>query len=256
MPDVLKAAILGIVQGVTEFFPVSSSAHLRALRTVFEFHVEGLAFDIAVHVATLFAVIIYFRRELIAILRGDSTIGTLTRLALASVPIFAVGYFFGSAREGLSLWVLVSGWVISGTYLLLIRGRGGKTSYDRLSFARTLVVGVAQSLAFLPGMSRSGTTIASGMLLGLSRESAATFSFLLAIPAILGAGAFQCIQLLRGETALAGLGLAVTIAMPMAFIVGMIAIHLLLRIVRGNSFYRFGWYNLGAALMFALYLAA
>jgi undecaprenyl-diphosphatase len=250
----MKAAILGIVQGLTEFFPISSSAHLRALRTVFGFQVEGLAFDIAVHVATLLAIVIYFRREIFEILRGSRAIGILTRLAVASVPLFTVGYIFGSAREDLSLWVLVGCWAISGTYLLLTRGREGERSYDGISFIRALIIGVAQSLAFLPGMSRSGTTIVSGMLLGMSRESAATFSFLLAIPAILGAGAYQCLRLLRGGESLEGLGLAVTIAMPVAFLVGMIAIHLLLRIVRGDCFYRFGWYNLSAALAFAAYL--
>lgn len=254
MPDALKAAILGFVQGVTEFFPISSSAHLRALRTVFGFHVEGLAFDIAVHVATLFAVLIYFRREIFDVLRGNSTGTILARLAVASVPLFAVGYLFGGARESLSLWILVSCWVISGTYLLLTRGLGGGMSYDRISFVRTLLVGVAQSLAFFPGMSRSGSTIAAGLLLGMSRESAATFSFLLAIPAILGAGAYQCLQLMRGARSLDGLALAVTVAMPVAFVVGMVAIHLLLRIVRGDTFYRFGWYNLGAALVFSAYL--
>ena len=125
-----------------------------------------------------------------------------------------------------------------------------------IGFVRTVLVGVAQSLAFFPGMSRSGSTIAAGMLLGMSRESAATFSFLLAIPAILGAGAYQCLQLMRGDHSIEGLGLAVTIAMPVAFIVGMVAIHLLLRIVRGDSFYRFGWYNLGAAVVFSVYLVS
>ena len=254
MFEALKAAFLGFVQGVTEFFPISSSAHLRALRTVFDFEVEGLAFDIAVHVATLFAVVIYFRSEIVQVFRGGRTVGIVTRLAVASVPLFVVGYLFGAARERLSLWILVSCWLLSGTYLLLTRGLAGKSAYDRLSFGRTLLVGVAQSLAFFPGMSRSGSTIAAGLWLGLSRESAATFSFLLAIPAILGAGAYQVLEFFRGTTSFEGLGLAAGVAMPVAFIVGLLSIHLLLRIIRGDAFYRFGWYNLGAALVFSLYL--
>ncbi len=221
---------------------------------MFGFDVEGLTFDVAVHVATLLAVIIYFRGEIIQILRGERTAGILARLALASVPLFVVGYFFGSRREHLSLWVLVSCWLFSGTYLLLIRGLAGKASYDRLSFPRALLVGAAQSLAFFPGMSRSGSTIAAGLLVGMSRDSAATFSFLLAIPAILGAGAYQCLELVRGEASLNGVGLAVAVAMPVAFAVGLVAIHLLLRIVRGGRFHRFGWYNLAAALVFSIYL--
>lgn len=254
MPDVLKAAILGFVQGLTEFFPISSSAHLRALRTVFGFEVEGLAFDIAVHVATLLAVLIYFRREILEVLRGGSAMKIALRLAVASIPLFALGYLFGSDRERLSLWVLVSCWVISGTYLLLTRGLDGGKSYEQIPLGSVLLVGVAQSLAFFPGMSRSGVTIAAGMLVGLRRDAAATFSFLLAIPAILGAGAYQGLELLGGGQSLEGLAMAVTVAMPVAFAVGMLAIHLLLRAVRGDVFYRFGWYNLAAAVAFALYL--
>ena len=254
MLEVLKAVLLGIVQGLTEFFPISSSAHLRVLREVLDFKVEGLQFDVAVHLATLLAVVIYFRREISALARGPHLVAMGGRLALASAPLFIVGYLAGSYRESLSLWVPVVCWLFSGTYLLLLRGRTGKRSYEGLTSIQTLAIGVAQSAAFFPGMSRSGSTIAVGIFLGLEREAAAKFSFLLAIPAILGATAYSMLKLLTNPKGTEGLALAVGVAMPVSFAVGLVAIHWLLQIIRGDRFHRFGWYNLCAAHLFALYL--
>ncbi len=254
MSEPAKAAVLGLVQGISEFFPISSSAHLRALRVILDFQVEGLAFDIAVHVATLGAVVVYFRREILSIARGPKAVPVALRLAAASIPLFLIGYLFGGHRESLSLWVLVLCWLFSGTYLLLLKGIKGDKNFTSLSLPRIALIGVAQSLAFFPGMSRSGSTIAAGLLVGLSRDQAATFSFLLAIPAILGAGAYQTLKFVRDDADTGSLGLALGIAMPVAFVVGLLAIHLLLRMVRGNAFYRFGYYNLAAAMAFASYL--
>ncbi len=254
--DALKAALLGLVQGLTEFLPISSSAHLKVLRELLSFSVEGLAFDIAVHLATLVAVLLYFRADWIGVLRErEGRLRMLALLAVACIPLFAIGFFLRDAREGLSLWVPVVCWTISGSYLLLLRGKGGDRPYRQLSFGAALLIGLAQACAFFPGMSRSGCTIAAGLVLGLERESAARFSFLLSIPAILGASASQVLDITRGAE-LEGLAWAAGVAMPVAFAVGLGAIHLLVKLVRSDLFYRFGWYNLAAAIAFGAYLAA
>jgi len=255
MTEGLKAAFLGLVQGLTEFLPVSSSAHLLALRHVVGFQVEGLTFDVALHLATLLAVLVYFRREIIDAAWSEERWGILVRLAIATLPSVAAGLLFSAAREDPPLWVPAAGWIFSGSYLLLSRGRAGTRAYATAPLGSILLVGVAQSLALFPGVSRSGATITAGLWLGLGRDDAAKFSFLLAIPAILGAGLLETRKILHSSGAHGDLWTAIGIAMPVAFVVGMIAIHLLLRIVRANFFHRFGWYNLAAAAALLAYLA-
>ena len=254
MSDAWKAIVLGCVQGVTEFLPVSSSAHLLALRHILGFEVEGIAFDLAVHLATLLAVIIYFRRQIGALALGRGGWRVTGRLLLGTAPVVAAGLLFASLREDPSPWAPVIGWVFSGCYLGLSRGRGGSASQTTLSLPRVALVGLAQALSLFPGVSRSGSSITAGLWLGLAREEAARFSFLLAIPATLLAIGYQALKLLRSPGPHTGLWAAAGVAMPVAFVVGMLCIHLLLRLVRTDSFHRFGWYNLTAAAGLALYL--
>jgi undecaprenyl-diphosphatase len=252
--EAVKAAILGLIQGVTEFFPISSSAHLRVFRDVLDLRVESLAFDVSVHLATLFAVFIYFRRDIARILRGPDLVPTGWRLLVGTIPSVAVGLLLKSSREGLSPWFVVGGWTFSAAYLLLSRGREGAGDYPRLSLRRVLGIGLAQSLAIFPGVSRSGSTISAGLWLGLTREAAARFSFFLAIPAILGACVLGGLDLVRSPGGHESLYAAAAVAMPFAFVSGLVAIHFLLRAVRSDRFHRFGWYNLVAAIAFAAYL--
>jgi len=250
----IKAALLGLVQGVTEFLPVSSSAHLLALERILGFSVKGLAFDVSLHVATLLAVVWYFRRELSRLFRGDSFRPVMLRLLLGSIPVAALGFLLAEFREDVPSWVAVGGWTISGIYLLTTRGLGGSTVHERLPYPRVLLVGLAQAASIFPGISRSGSTIAAGLWLGLQRESAAEFSFFLAIPAMLGAGAHEARHLLESpEPPGQVLGLC-AVGVPIAFVVGTAAIHFLMRIVRQGAFHRFGAYNLCAAAGFAAYL--
>lgn len=252
--EAIKAAFLGLVQGITEFFPVSSSAHLLALRHVLGFKVEGLAFDVALHFATLLAVIIYFRREIAMVLKSAQRWPVFVRLVVAMLPSVAAGLLFAKARENLHPAYAVAGWTFSGAYLLSLRHRRGTKAYADAPMGTALGIGFAQALAIFPGVSRSGATITAGVWLGLEREQAARFSFLLSIPAIFGAGVFEARHFLSG-TQVEGDFLAATVcAMPVAFLVGLGAIHLLLRIVRADVFHRFGWYNLLAALAFGVYL--
>jgi undecaprenyl-diphosphatase len=255
MWEVLKAVLLGFVQGVTEFLPISSSAHLLALEQVLDFHLEGIAFDVSLHLATLLAVIIYFRRDLLRLLMPDRLWVVGPRIVLATIPIGVAGFLLASFREDISPWFAVGGWTFSAGYLLLTRGRGGTLTYDRLSLGKAMGIGTAQALSIFPGVSRSGSTIAGGLWLGLAREEAARFSFLLAIPAMLGAGLHEGLKLAKNPDVPENFWALCASGVPVALLVGLVAIHVLLKAVRGSIFHRFGWYNLGAATLFGVYLA-
>lgn len=256
MPEIVKAAILGIVQGITEFLPISSSAHLLALREVLDFHLEGVAFDVSLHLATLLAVLLYFRGEIADLFRSDRFWPVILRVTLATLPVGAAGFLLASFREDISSWFAVGGWTFSSIYLLASRGRGGQAVYRTLSIPRAVAVGLAQALSIFPGVSRSGSTIAAGLWLGLTRESAARFSFLLAIPAMMGAGLHEALKLAKEPEVPSEFWALCATGAPIALIVGLFAIHALLRVVRGDGFYRFGYYNLAAAALFAVFLVA
>ena len=254
MSEELKALVLGAVQGLTEFFPISSSAHLLALQKALSFSVKGLAFDVSLHLATLLAVLVYFRHEILHVFRGASRWQILLRIGIATVPSVVVLLLFGKYREELPSGFAVGGWLFSGIYLLWTEGKGGAKSYAEAPVSSALAIGMAQSLSILPGVSRSGSTIAAGLWLNLSREDAAKFSFLLAIPAIAGAGVVEGWHLYNSGESQDKLWTLAGIGMPVSFLVGMVTIHLLLRVVKSNFFHRFGWYNLCAALVFTVYL--
>jgi undecaprenyl-diphosphatase len=251
-----KALFLGFVQGATEFLPVSSSGHLIAAHTVLDVHQE-LSFDVSLHVATLAAVLIYFARDLLRLVRSPELWPVGWRVLVGTIPAGLIGYAFREWRENVPPWFVVGGWLISASYLLLTAGRHGERTYSRIPLDRAFFIGGSQGIAaVLPGFSRSGASIASGLWLGLDRDQAFRFSFLLAIPVMLGAGVVEGRKLLHGEAAMVPGGwLAIGLAMLAAFAVGLAAIHLLARAVTGNKFHRFGWYNLAAAIAFAIFLA-
>jgi len=255
LTDVVKAALLGMIQGATEFLPVSSSGHLIAAKEVFGFSAE-LAFDVALHLATLAAVLIYFGRYIIQLLKTPRWRAVAWRVILGTIPAGAIGFAFRSWREDIPPWFVVGGWLASAAYLILTAGRGGSTSVPEVSPVRAFLIGATQGIAaVLPGFSRSGASIASGLWLGLDREEAFRFSFLLAIPAMLGAGLVEGRGLLGPEgVEVPGGWPALILAMAAAFGVGLLAIHVLFRAVAKNHFHRFGWYNLCVAAAFAIYL--
>ena len=256
MSDVVKAVVLGFVQGATEFLPVSSSGHLIALKQIFRFDAD-LAFDVCLHIATLVAVFIYFGRELVRLARSADAWPIAVRVIVGTIPAGLIGWAIEKQREHTPSWFVVVGWAISATYLFLTANRGGSGTYARLTLFRAFLIGGSQGIAAaLPGFSRSGISISSGLWLGLERKQAFAFSFLLAIPVILGAGLVDGLKLFRGEASpVPGGWPALAAAMVAAFAVGLVAIHVVYRAVVGNRFHRFGLYNLTAGVLFAIYLA-
>ncbi|MCA1768890.1 MAG: undecaprenyl-diphosphate phosphatase [Halomonas sp.] len=208
--DWMQVILLSIVQGVTEFLPVSSSAHLILVPVLTAWDDQGLAFDVALHIGSLSAVVLYFRQELVRMTR--SWVGSLrggekdqdARLGwwvlLATLPVCIIGFAF---RDVVALGMrspIIIGVSLIGFGLLLgyadWRRRGERSEYQ-LGLKDVLIIGGAQALALIPGTSRSGITITAALLLGMSREGAARFSFLLSIPVIALAGGLEIVGLIR-----------------------------------------------------------
>lgn len=268
---VLFAAILGIVQGLTEFLPVSSSAHLILAHDALRFDLaDDLSFDVSLHTGTLLALLAAFWRPLWRYLRAF--LRSLRRPAFASdvdqrvawfllvgsVPAAVVGLLLEDAAEtvlrkpGLIAVTLAIGGVL---FLLVERFRRREGAIERLSFLRLLVVGLGQSLAIIPGISRSGVTIIAGMSQGLSRSEATKLSFLLAAPIIAGAGLKRL-----GTFVGAGFGsnelIVFAVGTFAATIVGYAAIRFLLRYVQGHTLAAFAYYRFVlAAVVFAAIIA-
>ena len=204
----LQTVILALIQGLSEFLPVSSSAHLVLPAEVFGWADQGLAFDVAVHVGSLGAVLFYFRRDVQSIVVGvfksvgghrsqEGDLGWM--LAVATLPVLLAGFFFEDyIEQNLRSAQVIAYATIVGAVLLAIADRWNKQSRDiaQMTLFLALAIGCAQMLALIPGTSRSGATITMALLLGFQRVAAARFSFLLSIPVILAGGLWQMLGLL------------------------------------------------------------
>jgi len=208
-----EAIILGIIQGLTEFLPVSSSGHLVLFQQLFGLKEAELFFDVCVHLGTLVAVIIVFRQEIIKIIsallqlvslagqkekflqnvKSDPELKMAVFIVIGSIPTAILGLLFASIADRLFSSALITGLMlmVTGLLLWLTRKAGThavSTSIGHLTPGKAFIIGIVQGLAIIPGISRSGSTISTGLLLGVDRETAARYSFLLSIPAIVGAG--------------------------------------------------------------------
>jgi undecaprenyl-diphosphatase len=246
-----QALVLGLVQGLTEFLPVSSSGHLILVPHVFGWPDQGLAFDAAMHLGTLGALLAYFRVEIVEILRGDIARGIAVLLIAASVPALAVGWLTNAWIEAnlrsplviaaaTALWGLVMWWADRRA----IRPReGAGDPLARVGWGQGMAVGCAQALALIPGTSRSGITITTGLLAGLDRATAARFSFMLGIPVTGAAGAYKALHLLRGGIAPGESG-PLAVAVVAAFASGWLAVWFLVNYLKHRSLLPFVIYRL------------
>ncbi len=253
--DIVQLVVLAIVQGLTEFLPVSSSAHLILVPLVLRWPDQGLVFDIAVHLGTLIAVIAYFRTELVAMafdwvrsLTGGGTSGN-SRLAwwviLGTLPAVIIGYLFkGMIETDLrSPWVIALATIGFGLLLWFADSKKSKSRNEyQLTLGNVTLIGCFQALALIPGTSRSGITMTAGLLLGLSRESAARFSFLLSIPIILASGVLQILELSRSTQAVDWIALLA--ALVLSAVSAGLCIHLFLRLIERIGMLPFVIYRL------------
>jgi undecaprenyl-diphosphatase len=262
--DFFKAVFLGVLQGLTEFLPISSSAHLRIFPELFGWGDPGAAFTAVIQIGTEVAVLLYFRKDIWRIgstwlrslrrpeLRGelDSRMGWY--VIVGSLPIVVLGVLLKDVIEQdfRNLWVIATMLIVLGL-ILGVADRAGRSDrgVDEMTLRHSVLLGLAQACALVPGVSRSGATISMGRFLGYDRESATRFAFLLAIPAVVGAGLFELPEIPHGDNAYGPL--PTLVATLVSFVVGYAAIAWLLRYVSTRSYLPFVVYRvlLGAGTL-------
>ncbi len=244
---------MGIVQGLTEFLPVSSSGHLVIVPSLLGWEdpfITSLEFSVMLHIGTLIALLVYFRRDWLrlvpaglATIRDRSFAGDPDRrlawlIAAATVPALVAGFLLSDLAENQFRQVgLVALMLVVGAAILWLAERSGRRdrTIDGMSVPVAVAIGGAQALALVPGISRSGISIAAGLFAGLEREAAARFSFLMATPVTAAAGAYEGLTLLRGESDVVVQGGPLLVGMVASLVAGFVAIALLLRFLRTRS---------------------
>ncbi len=259
--ELFAALMLAIIQGITEWLPISSSGHLILFERLLGYP-GGLTFDVALHFGTLMAVFVYFGKDIVDILQDlcrlrfkteNGKLGLL--LIVASIPAGIVGFlakdYFESVLSNLA--VVAVGFGVTGLFLLIaavyrIPGSKGKGKFTGFGYGRAFLVGIAQALSIVPGISRSGSTIASGVLAGLSEKNAMKFGFLMAIPVIFGANILTV-----GQSTLPS---ELIWASFVSFLVGLLTIHVLFKyiLVKRKNFIWFGAYCLILAIVLGTWL--
>ena len=261
----LQVIVLAIVQGLTEFLPISSSGHLVLVPTAAGWTDQGLAFDVAVHFGSLLAVCLFFRQDIVALLRGTGQLATLnmqspeSRIALAigigTIPAAVAGLALaGWIEANLRSPVVIVGTLAGYAIIMLLADRYGRRdkNVSDITLKHAIVIGCAQALALVPGTSRSGITISAGRILGFDRRDAARFSFLLSVPVILLATIYELGGLLMSDEAVAWGRLAV--AALVAAIVAYASIDFFMRFVSRIGLMPFAVYRLvlAAVILYVL----
>ena len=265
--DILSAVIQGVVQGLTEFLPVSSSGHLILARAFFGWDPGrfGLAFDAAVHVGTLLAVVVYFRREVAQLLIGapgalsgkDGEWERLGRLIIVgTIPIVIVGALFGDVIEArIRTPLIVAINLVIGAVGLMWAERLIKRDREPLAlgYGEALAIGIAQAAALAPGLSRSGLTLTMALFLGLRRDTAARFVFLMSLPAVMAVAVKEVIEL--REVGMAGLPVTIlAVGLVTAAIVGYITVKYFVRYLAAHSLDVFAYYRFALAAVTVVWL--
>lgn len=263
--EIIKSIILGAVQGLTEFLPISSSGHLIFMRDILGVGQQnGLAFDAVLQLATTLAIVVYFRKEVITLAEtlykllfkievGSEQKKMFWFVTYATAPAVIFGLLFENMMETLFRnSILVAIMLIVGSAIMYFSERHAK-HHAELSNKKSFYLGLFQSLALIPGMSRSGMTISGGLFLGLKREVAVRMSFVMAVPILLGSGVKKFLDLLSGG-GFSAVGVSLFFGSLTAFVVGMLAIHFLIRFLKNNSMRFFVWYRVLLAIVILVIL--
>ena len=267
-----EAIILGLIQGMTEFLPVSSSGHLTLGKALLGIHDNSILFEVVVHFGTLLAIVTVFWKDIQWLLNGiislvrppksdrdlnvdqdDKAVRYMAYLVLATAPIALVGLFLRTVIEEAFANPILAAYLLVVTGAILLVSRVGLGANGRVNLLRSIVVGIVQAVAIFPGISRSGSTIAAGMILGVEREEAARFSFLMAIPAISGAFILQLISLSELSLSQAYI-MALSAGFVVSYISGYLAIKLLLATVKKGRFDYFAWYSFAIGFLAIYFL--
>ncbi|MBV1758394.1 MAG: undecaprenyl-diphosphatase UppP [Dethiosulfatibacter sp.] len=266
----LEGIILGLVQGLTEFLPVSSSGHLAILGNLFGIEEGNLFYSVMLHFSTLIAVIIYFRKDIIRLF--FSFFSLITKIAkrqnvkfdlyermvllivIATIPTVFIGLAFSDLFDFLYTDLKFVGYALILTgILLLLSEKIGKRNFDlsNISYSKAILIGVFQGMAIAPGISRSGSTIVGALFMGLDREEAARFSFLLSIPAIFGAAILETISI---NTAKIAINANLFIGMLAAFTAGILSIGIMMNLIKKGKLYYFSIYVFALGLLTIFFL--
>lgn len=237
----LKTILLGMVQGLTEFLPISSSAHLALIGSYLGFE-EGTLMAVMMHTGTLLALIVYFRVDILRIIlspfkKDSEYLRLLGLLALGTVPAIIFGLFLSSLIERVFDSPLIIGLSLLTTGIILFISGFMRGSREDIKVKDSLSIGIAQAFAILPGISRSGITICTGSFLGLTRTRSANFSFLLAIPAILGATVYEL-----SSVGFKKIDFSLIVGLAVSFIFSLLAIRFLLTFIRKATLRPFSYY--------------
>lgn len=252
--EIIQAIFLGVVQGITEVLPISSSGHLVLMPWLFDFKDPGLSFDVALHLGTLFAIVGFFYHDILNILKGGLDLATrkdpsdfyqkmFLFLAAATVPGVLAGVFLEKyASDTLRSPILIAFMLVIFGLVLFIADRldAKPKKLERISFIDALTIGISQAIAIIPGVSRSGITISTGLFRKLTREDAAKFSFLLSIPIILGASIYE-LKDISSESLFSSVFIAGFLA---AAISSFLSVKFLLSFVRNHNFDVFVYYRI------------
>lgn len=263
--EIVNSVILGIIQGATEFIPVSSSGHLILMRDLLNMEVEySLAFDAVLQLATTFAVLVYFRKDIFNLAKNffkfisrkfvdAKELILLKAVMLGTIPAVVIGLLLEDSMETIfrsSFLVAMS--LIVGGLIMFFAERFAKQNAD-LNIKKGIGVGFFQALALIPGFSRSGMTISGGLFLGLKREEATRFAFILAFPVLLGAGMKKLLDL-GGSGVLNSVGVELFAGSLASFIVGLLAIHFLVTFLKKNTMNAFVIYRFALAVIVLLFV--
>ena len=257
--SVWESLILGIVQGATEFLPVSSSGHLVIVQEVLGVEVEGVLFEVAVHVATLISILMVYRRRVTSLaggvlIRDPDAIQYVLLLVIATIPAALLGVFGKDFIEGLFDMPAAPGvaLLVTGGFLWTSREAIKRAVDERPGWAAAFLIGLAQACALVPGISRSGATVVAALWLGIRAKEAAAFSFLMAVPAIAGAAVLQIPEVQGGVTAL---GVApLLVGSVAAAVTGVLAIRTFVAVLARESFHFFAPYCWAVGAAFLVYV--
>lgn len=266
--ELLSSLLMGIIQGLTEFLPISSSGHLIFFRDITNTQFEyGLAFDAILQLATTLAIVVYFRKEIYHLIKDfflfisgkviqSERKNMIIGIIVGTIPAIILGLLLEDLMDTVFRnSVLVAGTLVLGSLIMFIADKisfKNKKDDKEITAKRAILVGLFQSLALIPGMSRSGMSISGGLIMGLNRELAIKFSFLLATPILLGSGLKKMLDL-GGSGLLSSIGLELFLGSLSAFIVGLLAIRFLIKYLKNHSFKIFIYYRLFLAAAILLF---
>ena len=250
--EYVYAAILGVVQGIAEFLPISSSGHLVIVEALLrEFSsapmpswLKGMTMNVALHFGTLLSIAVVYCKDLLELRKNERL---LMMIVLASVPVGVVGLMFKDQIEAMFDSTLAAGCclLVTAAFLLMAKKwQSGTTDLDRLSVWAAWVIGIFQAIAILPGVSRAGSTVAAGLVCGLKRPDAARFSFFIAIPAIGGATLLELLKILEGKVAVDIAWQPMLLGAVISFVVGVVCLRWLIRLLVADRLHWFAIYCL------------